>query len=199
MNVVLALAHFAHAKTFDRFDQQHGRLAFGVHGLVIRRIHFLRVMTAPLQGPNFVVAHVRHHLEGAWVATKEMLAHVGTVVGFESLEVAVQCVHHDFAQGTVFVSCQELVPFAAPNELDDVPAGSTEFTFEFLNNLAVATNGSIQTLQVTVHDEDQVVKILSCGQSNGAQRLHLVHFAIATEHPDFAVLGIGNATSVQVL
>ena len=86
-----------------------------------------------------------------------MLANVGAIIGFEGLEVAVQRVHHDLAQGPVFVAGQELVPLAAPQQLNDVPTRPAKFTFEFLNNLAVTTDGTIQTLQIAVDDKNQVI------------------------------------------
>ena len=54
-------------------------------------------------------------------------------------------------------------------------------------------------MQVAVDHEHQVVQVLAGRQADGAQRLHLVHFAVATKHPDLAVFGVGDAAGVQVL
>jgi hypothetical protein len=61
-----------------------------------------------------------------------------------------------------------------------------------LDDLAVA-HRAVQALQVAVDDEDQVVQVLARGQADGAQRFRLVHLAVAAEHPDLAVLGVGDA------
>ena len=52
---------------------------------------------------------------------------------------------------------------------DDVPARAAENGFEFLNDLAVATHRTVETLQVAVDDEDQVVELLARGQRDGAE------------------------------
>ena len=52
----------------------------------------------------------------------------------------------------------ERVPIAAPDDLDDIPAGAAEDGFEFLNDLAVAANRAIEALQVAVDDEDEIVE-----------------------------------------
>ena len=127
-----------------------------------------------------------------------MLAHISAVVGLEGLVVAIQRVHHDLAQGAVLVARQQRVPVAAPQQLDHVPARAAELAFEFLDDLAVAAHRAVQALQVAVDDEHQVVELFARRQANGAQAFHLVHLAVTAEHPDLAVLGVGNATGVQV-
>ena len=61
VNRVFAFARFTHAKTFDGFDQQNGRLVFVVHRFVVRGIHLLWVVATAAQIPNIVVAHVGDH------------------------------------------------------------------------------------------------------------------------------------------
>ena len=95
--------------------------------------------------------------------------------------------------------CEERIPVAAPDQLDDVPAGAAELALELLDDLAVAAHRAVEALQVAVDDEDQVVELLARGQADGAERLGLVHLAVAAEHPDLAVLGVGDAARVQVL
>ena len=126
VHIILALATFSHTKTFDGFDQQDRRLAFVVHGLVVRGVDFLGVVAATAQLKNFCVAHVLHHLGGAGVLAEEVFAHIRAIVGLHGLVVAVHRVHHDFTQSTVFVARQQRVPAAAPNQLDDIPAGTPE-------------------------------------------------------------------------
>ena len=133
------------------------------------------------------------------MAAEEVLAHEGAVVGLHRLVVAVDHVHHHLAQDAVLVALQERIPVAAPDQLDDVPAGAAELALELLDDLAVAAHRAVEALQVAVDDEDQVVELLARGQADGAERLGLVHLAVAAEHPDLAVLGVGDAARVQVL
>ena len=91
------------------------------------------------------------------------------------------------------------VPRAAPQHLDDVPAGSPEVALQFLDDLAVAAHRAVEALEVAVDDEDQVVELLAAAERDGAQALRLVHLAVAHEGPDLAVGGVGQAAMVQVL
>ena len=97
-----------------------------------------------------------------------MFAHVRAVFGFVSLVVTVQTFFHAFAQDTVFVFCQEAVPTATPNDFDNIPACAGKVTFQFLDDFAVTADRTVQTLQVTVDDENQVVQTFTCCQCDGA-------------------------------
>jgi hypothetical protein len=99
----------------------------------------------------------------------------------------------------VLVARQQRVPLAAPEQLDHVPARTAELAFELLDDLAVAAHRAVEALQVAVDDEDQVVQLLARRQADGTQAFHLVHLAVAAEHPDLAVFGVGDAARVQVL
>ena len=143
VDIVFALAAFAHAKTFDGFDQQDCGLAFVVHRCVVGGVHFFGIMATAAQLKYFFVTHVRHHCRRARVFAKEVFAHISAVIGFHGLVVAIERIHHELAQRAVFVACQERVPTAAPQKLDDVPTRATELAFEFLNDLAVAPNRAV--------------------------------------------------------
>src|SRR4249919_1517049 len=75
---------------------------------------------------------------------------------------------------------------------------STLMTFQLLHDLAVAAHRAVETLQIAVDDEDQVVELLAAAQRNGAERFRLVHLAVTHEGPHFARGGIRNATPMQV-
>ena len=76
--------------------------------------------------------------------------------------------------------------------LDHVPAGAAEDRFQFLNDLAVAAHRTVETLQVAVDDEDQVVEPFARGQRDRAERFGFVHLAVAQEGPDFAAGGLSS-------
>jgi hypothetical protein len=196
---VLALAALAHAEALDGLDEQDRGLVDGVRGLVERGVDLLRIVAAAVQAPDVLVAHLGDHLEQLRVLAEEVLADEGAVVGLHGLVVAVDRVHHHLAQDAVLVAGDERVPVAAPDQLDDVPARAAELALELLDDLAVAAHRTVEALQVAVDDEDQVVELLARRQADGAERLRLVHLAVAAEDPDLAVRGVGDAAGVQVL
>ena len=101
-------------------------------------------------------------------------------------------------QQALGVLLEERIPVAAPQALDDVPAGAAEDGLELLDDLAVAAHGTVQALQVAVDDEDQVVELLAAGQRDCAERLGLVGFAVAEKRPHLAVAERRQAAVVQV-
>jgi hypothetical protein len=195
---ILAFARLAHAPALDGLHQQHGGLGLVVHGTVERGIDLGRIVAAAAQRPDVGVGHLAHHFQRARVASEEMLAHEGAVIGLEGLVVAVQRVHHDLAQRTLLVARQQRIPVAAPDQLDHVPSRASEFALELLDDLAVAAYRAVQPLQIAVDDEDQVVQPLARGQADGTQTLGLVHLAVTAEDPDLALAGVGDAAGVQV-
>ena len=62
------------------------------------------------------------------------------------------------------VLTEKLIPLATPHDLDDMPTGTSEERLKFLNDLAVTANGTVESLQVAVDDERQVVETVVCSQ-----------------------------------
>src|SRR4029453_2578560 len=104
------------------------------------------------------------HLAQGRGGTEEVLADVGTRLDGVALELTVNGGVHLVEQHVVAVPDQELVPLAAPDDLDDVPPGAPEDRLELLDDLAVAADRAVEPLQVAVHDPDQVVELLAGGQ-----------------------------------
>ena len=197
---VLALAHMAHAVAFDGLGQNDGGAAMVVvHGRMEGGVHLVRIVAAAVQAPDVLVGHACDHFQQLRILAEEVLAHVGAVIGTVGLVFAVHRFHHDAAQRAIGVAGQQLVPVRAPDELDDVPAGAAEVAFQLLDDLAVAAHRTVQTLQVAVDDEDEVVELLARRQTDGAQRFGFVHLAVTAEHPDLAVGGVGQAPGMQIL
>src|SRR5262245_34960445 len=73
------------------------------------------------------------------------------------LVITINSFLHPFQQKTGLVRRQELVPVRPPNHFNDIPASPLENSFKFLDNFAVATNRSIEALQVAVNDPNQVI------------------------------------------
>ena len=162
-------------------DDRRRALELG-RGLV-RGIDLAVVVTAPAQLREVVVGQVLDELAEPLVRTEEVLADVGAAGHAELLELAVQGLVHLLDEQPVDVARQELVPLARPDDLDDVPAGAAEDRFELLDDLAVAADRAVESLQVAVDDEGQVVEALAGRQVQRAQRLGLVGLAVAEERP----------------
>ena len=195
---VLTFACGTHTVTFNGFCQNQGRTAFGmIHRAVVGVIYFLRVVSASVQCPDFVIGHVGDQCF-QFGGIEEMFAHICTVFGFVSLIVAVQTFFHAFAQDAVRIAFQQFVPTAAPDDFHYVPAGAGKVAFQFLNNFAVAADRTVQTLQVAVDDENQIVQTFAGGQCDCALAFRFVHLAVATEHPYFAAFGFGQAARFQI-
>ncbi len=105
---------------------------------------------------------------------------------------------HLVEQDAVDVTGQQLVPLAAPDDLDDVPAGAAEHRLELLDDLAVAADRAVEALEVAVDDPGEVVELLAGGERQGAERLGLVDLAVADEAPDPRAAGVVDAAVVQV-
>ena len=100
------------------------------------------------------------------------------------LELAVDDFFHPPDEQTAAVGFEDRIPIGAPDDLDDVPAGSAEDPFELLNDLAVPADGAVEPLQIAVHDPGQVVEPLSRTESNRPERFGFVDLSIAEERPD---------------
>src|SRR5206468_1868235 len=85
------------------------------------------------------------------------------------LELAVRRRVHDVDEHAVGVACEQLVPLAAPDHLDDVPAGATEVGLQLLDDLAVAADRTVEPLQVAVDDESEVVELFPSGDAERAE------------------------------
>src|SRR6185503_19651913 len=99
--------------------------------------------------------------------------------------LAVDDFTHALDEQALVILFEQIVPLAAPDALDHVPAGAAEDRFELLDDLAVAAHRAIETLQVAVDHEDQVVELLARRERDRAERLGLVGLAVAEERPHF--------------
>ncbi len=95
---VLAFAGLAHPEPFDGLGENHRWAPFVIHGLVIRRIHLLGVVTAAIQMPDVLVGEVRHHRFELGGAAEKVLTRIGAALGLERLVVAVDALFHRLAQ-----------------------------------------------------------------------------------------------------
>ena len=64
-------------------------------------------------------------------------------------------------KNTGTISGNNGIPFAAPNDFDNIPASAFESGFEFLNDFAVASYRTIKPLEVAIDDKNEVIKVFS--------------------------------------
>ena len=69
----------------------------------------------------------------------------------------------------VDVGVEQRIPVTAPDDFDHVPACTSEGGFQFLNDLAITTNRSIQSLEVAINDPREVVQFFAGRESQSAE------------------------------
>ncbi len=140
-------------------------------------------MPATGQGLQLRVRQVFHELAQAGIGAEEVLADVRAGFGGECLEVAVERRVHLVEEHAVDVTRQQFVPAPAPDDLDDVPAATSEQRLQFLDDLAVAPDRPVEALKVAVDDESEVVEALARREAERGSRLRLVELAVPDEGP----------------
>src|SRR5262249_28033706 len=155
---------------------------------VVASVDLERIEAAAVEMPDVVVGPVRDQLLQLR-RVEEILAHVRAVLRLEGLILAVDALHHAPHEDALLVAREQRIPARAQDHFDDVPAGTAEVRLELLDDLAVAAHRPVESLQVAVDYEDQIVEILAPGHPDRAHRLGLIHFAVAAEAPDLAALG----------
>src|SRR5438874_5388930 len=138
------------------------------------------------------------HLAQARVGTEEVLPDVRARLDGVLLELAVDGGVHLVDEHAVGVTRKEVVPLAAPDDLDDVPTRAAEDRLQLLDDLAVAAHGTVEALEVAVHDEDEVVETLPGGDRQTVGALGLVHLAVADEAPHLRLARVGELVIDQV-
>ena len=163
MRRVAALDVGAERPALDRLAENRRRASGAeiLRGGAIRGIELAVVVAAARKGVQLVVGEVGDHLTQARVGSEEVLACVVAVFHRVTLELAVDSGVHAIEQHAVLVLCEQFVPLGTPDHLDHVPARAAEHRFEFLNDLAVTAHRTVETLQVAVDDEDEVVELLA--------------------------------------
>ena len=181
-----------------RLGQHNGRCAEVLgRGAVCGVDLAVVVAAAPEPGQVFVGEILGEPLE-ARVRAEEMLPNVGPARHRVLLELAVDGLVHLVDENTVDVPGEQVVPLAGPDNLDHVPAGAAEKPFQLLDDLAVAPDRTVKTLQIAVDDEGQVVEAFASRHGQCGHGLGLVHLTVAEEGPDPACRRVGQASIGQV-
>ncbi len=147
--------------------QDHGRLAAVTHGGVVRGVDLHRVVAATAQAVDVVVGEVRDEGLELRVPAEEVLAVEAPIGRRVLLELAVDRLVQALQDHVIVVTREQRVPLRAPQQLDHVPAGAGEESLELLDDRAVAAHRTVETLQVAVDDEDQIVEALALRRVTG--------------------------------
>ena len=177
----------AQRPALDGLREDHGRLPGVLAGRGERGVDLAVVVAAAVQERQVALVQVGLVEDPAQLrGVEEALADVGAVLGGVGLELAVGRAVHLADQLLLVVVRQQPVPLAAPQDLDDVPAGAAEEALQLLDDLAVAAHRAVEALQVAVDDPGEVVELLAAGDGQRALGLGLVHLAVADERPHAA-------------
>ena len=140
-----------------------------------------------------------HQFEQLRIFAEEMFARVAARLDDVFLVIAVHTFFHALEQQAGLVAPDDLVPFRAPNHLDDIPARAVEHAFKFLDNFSVAAHRPVEPLQIAIHHPDEVVKIFARCECDRAERFGFVRFAVAEERPDLRLfLPVHETARLQV-
>src|ERR1700712_576085 len=99
-------------------------------------------MTAAPQLSELLVCLVFDQLQQFGVLPEEFLADVCATACLEVLIFAVNALFHALQKQSAGIAREQLIPIAAPEELDHVPARPAEDAFHLPNDAAVASHRS---------------------------------------------------------
>jgi len=175
---VPALAGLAHAIPFDGASQNNRRRAIMLYRSFVCGIYLDRIMATQPHLFQFFIRIILHHFKQTGIRAVKMLADISAAAYRVILVIAVHHLVHAPLQQTLCVFCQQRIPVAAPDHLDRIPAGAAEHLFQFLDDLAVAAHRPVQSLQVAVDNENEIVQLFPHRQGYGAEGFRLVGFAV---------------------
>ena len=181
-----------------RLGEDDGRGVLVLDRRLVRGKDLPVVVPAARQPLQLVVRHVLDHLAQTRIRPEEVLTDIRARLDGVLLELAVDGRVHLVHEHAVDVAGEELVPLAAPDDLQDVPAHAAECRFELLDDLAVAPNGTVEPLQIAVDHEDQVVEPLAGREVERRGRLRFVELAVAHEAPHARARRVNELAVVEV-
>src|SRR5262249_42067179 len=140
---VLALAGFAESVPFNSTCQNDGGRALEFDRGLVGVVDLDRVVSAERHLLQLVVGQVLDHVQQPRIHTPEVLTYVGARLDSVLLVLAVDDLTHPLHEQPVAILRQNRIPFAAPQDLDHVPASAAERRLELLDDLTVATHRAI--------------------------------------------------------
>ncbi|RPK32121.1 hypothetical protein EES40_36705 [Streptomyces sp. ADI93-02] len=186
--------------TLDRLGQDHGGRTTVLRGGPVGGVDLEGLMSAAgvLEEIGDLSVTQPGRNAGESITGEEGLADVGSVTCGERLHLGVGNLTETMDHSARGVLLEHRVPCRPPECLDHVPAGAAETGFQLLHDLGVRPHGAVQTLQIAVDDESQVVQALAGSQRQGGHRLGFVHLPVPEECPDPRRGGVLDASRMQV-
>ena len=176
---VAPLASLPQAVALDGFGQNHGGGALVGHRGVIGGIDFLGIVAAAPQFVELLVGVAGHQFGQLGIFAEEVLANVIAPGHGVLLILAVGDLVHALHQPSAGVPGEQRIPVVPPDNLEHMPAGPPESGLQLLDDLAVAPHRAVQTLEIAIDHEGQIVQLLPGGQGDGPQGFGLIQFAVA--------------------
>ena len=198
MRRVATFARLAESIAFDRLGENHGRRTLVMDCRIVRREHLSRIVSAAAHLQELFVRKVLRHGEQFGRNAEKVLANVSARLNAVFLILAVDDFAHAFDEPAVDVGLEQFVPVGPPDHLDAVPAGAAEGRLQLLDDLAVATDRTVEPLQVAVDHEGQIVEPFARRQGQRAEAFRLVGFAVADKAPDTRVARVENSAVPQI-
>ena len=126
----------------------------------VGRIDLDRIVPPRRRAPDVVVGHDFRRAR----RTQDICPRIGDVcrrrLWRESLKFAVDASSKRL-RAAARIAGDKPVPAIAPEDLDHVPSRAEEGGLEFLHDVPVPANRSIEALQIAVDDENQVVELFA--------------------------------------
>src|ERR1700730_9973703 len=129
MRDVLAFTRFTESITFNGLGENNSRRSRVINCRPVRGMHLDRIMTAEPHAGELLVRQMLHHLQQPGIGAKKVLPKASPTLDKIFLILAVGDLAHPPQEQTIAIGLNELIPIAAPDNLDDVPSGSTENCF----------------------------------------------------------------------
>jgi hypothetical protein len=184
--------------SLDRLREDDGRRPGRLHGSLEGGVHLAVVVATAGQLDDVVVGEVLDELAEPRVRPEEVVADEVTGLDRVGLHLPVGDLVHPVDEHAVHVPLEQVVPLAAPHDLDDVPSRPAEDALELLDDLAVAAHRAVELLQVAVDDEGQVVEPLAGRHGEGTERFGLGGLAVPAEEPHVLVGGVLEPAVLEV-
>lgn len=169
-----------------------------IHSRMVSGVNLLGVMATTPEIFNLVVAQMLHKLEEFGVLAEEILPDVAARLDHVLLELTIDDFEHPLLELARFIIGENGIPVGTPDDLEDIPPGTPEETFKFLNDFTVTTDRPIETLQIAVDDPGDVIEMFASPQSDGTQSFGLIDFTIANKAPNARLAGIEQAAMLQI-
>ena len=169
----------------DGSNQHDGRFTLVGRSLCVGGMELGEVVTADVGAKclEVVVGEVGNE-SGEPVGVEQFLADGGTVGGHDALLIAIHQTVEAGGQQALRITSEKVVPRTAPEHLDDVPAGTSEAAFQFLDDLGISTDRTVEALQVAVHRHHDVVETFAAGEGELGERLGFIGLAVAHRVPN---------------